>query len=87
MATEDLTQLARPNDLIRIVPLHVPDEVTAGVVGAPAAAPPHLTYRGGQLLSAVKVFTVFWGSTWFRRPSRACSARSTASSTTFSPAR
>ena len=44
------------------------DEVTAGVVGAPAAAPPRLTYRGGPLLSAVKVFTVFWGSTWSQAP-------------------
>ncbi len=41
---------------IRIVPLH------SGAV-APAPAPaPQLTYRGGPLLTAVEVFTIFWGS-------------------------
>ncbi len=30
---------------------------------APATAP-NLTYRGGPLLSAVQVFTFFWGSAW-----------------------
>jgi hypothetical protein len=40
---------------ITIVPLH----------GRAAAAPaPNLTYRGGPLLGAVEVFTVFWGSAW-----------------------
>jgi len=28
------------------------------------AATPELTYRGGPLLGAVEVFTVFWGTTW-----------------------
>jgi hypothetical protein len=68
MATEDLTHLAHPTDPIRIVGLHVPDEMTAVVSGAPPAAPPKLTYRGGPLLSAVKVFTVFWGSAWSQAP-------------------
>lgn len=40
---------------IRIVPLH---PVTA------AAATPHLTYRGGPLLTNVEVFSVFWGTAW-----------------------
>jgi hypothetical protein len=31
-------------------------------IAAPASA--HLAYQGGQLLSAVKVFTVFWGPTF-----------------------
>jgi hypothetical protein len=44
---------------IRIVPLHRPEVQAA----APAAAP-HLTYRNGPLLTAVQVFTVFWGSAW-----------------------
>ncbi len=44
---------------IRIVPLHRPE-----AVAAPAAAAPHLTYRNGPLLTAVQVFTVFWGSAW-----------------------
>ena len=44
---------------IRIVPLHRPE-----AAAAPAAAAPHLTYRNGPLLTAVQVFTVFWGSAW-----------------------
>jgi hypothetical protein len=46
-------------DPIRIVPLHAPD-----VVAAPPGAAPHLTYRGGPLLTSVEVFTVFWGAAW-----------------------
>jgi hypothetical protein len=52
------------DDTIRIVPLHVPDEVVAAIPGAPAPPPPLLTYRGGPLISAVEVFTIFWGSAW-----------------------
>jgi hypothetical protein len=44
---------------IRIVPLHRPE-----AAAAPAAAAAHLTYRNGPLLTAVQVFTVFWGSAW-----------------------
>ena len=47
---------------IRIVPLHRPE-----AAAAPAAAP-HLTYRNGPLLTAVQVFTVFWGSAWQQAP-------------------
>ena len=36
---------------------------------APAqAAAPHLTYRNGPLLTAVQVFTVFWGAAWQEAP-------------------
>ena len=49
---------------IRIVPLHRPE-----AAAAPAAAAPHLTYRSGPLLTAVQVFTVFWGSAWEQAPS------------------
>lgn len=50
---------------IRIVPLHVPDKpVPESLVGAA----PHLTYRGGPLLSAVEVFIVFWGKQWVAAP-------------------
>ena len=42
---------------IRIVPLHRPEAPTARVT-----ALPHLTYRNGPLLTAVQVFTIFWGS-------------------------
>jgi len=44
---------------IRVVPLHRPE--APSVV---AAAAPQLTYRNGPLLTAVQVFTVFWGSAW-----------------------
>jgi hypothetical protein len=55
---------ATHGDEIRVVPLFVPDEVKAVAHGAPATPPPHLTYRGGPLLSNVQVFTVFWGQAW-----------------------
>src|SRR5258705_10754263 len=60
---------ARPAELyhpIRIVPLH-PGK-------AKAAAPqvtPKLTYRNGPLLTAVQVFTIFWGATWNEAPQSA----------------
>jgi len=52
------------DDAIRVVPLHGPAELAALVGDAPAAAPTQLTYRGGTLLTAVEVFTVFWGEAW-----------------------
>src|SRR5438445_5150471 len=49
---------------IRVVPMR-------GAGGRAAPAPPvrapsaaHLTYRGGPLLTAVEVVTVFWGAAW-----------------------
>ncbi len=51
------------SDAVRIVPLHMPDEL--GVVGAvapPAAGP--LIYHNGPLIEAVEVFTIFWGEAW-----------------------
>jgi hypothetical protein len=48
-----------PKHPIRVVPMHRPEAASAA-----AAAIPHLTYRNGPLLTAVQVFTVFWGSTW-----------------------
>ncbi len=47
---------AERSDAIRIVPLHHPQMFQA--------ASPQLTYRNGPLLTAVKVFTVFWGASW-----------------------
>lgn len=41
----------------RIVPMHPPKALAA--VGAP-----HLTYRNGPLLTAVDVFSIFWGKAW-----------------------
>jgi hypothetical protein len=51
---------------IRIVPLHRPE-----AAAQPPAAAPHLTYRAGPLLTAVQVFTVFWGSAWEQAPDSA----------------
>jgi hypothetical protein len=61
---DSLANLDHPGDSIRIVPLYVPGDTVALEPGAAAAAPPHLTYRGGPLLTGVKVFTVFWGAQW-----------------------
>jgi len=52
-----------PQDPIRIVPLH--DD--ARLAPAPAAAP-SLTYRDGPLLTAVQIFTFFWGDGWQGQP-------------------
>jgi hypothetical protein len=49
-----------PQHPIRIVPLHRPEAVMARAAGAA----PRLTYRNGPLLSAVEVFTIFWGNAW-----------------------
>ncbi len=52
------------SDAIRIVPLHDPTGLMTEIAGAPSTPPTQLTYRGGPLLSAVEVFTVFWGAAW-----------------------
>ncbi len=54
-------------DSIRIVPLYVAADAGTPTVKAAKVAPPvppHLTYRGGPLLTSVQVFTVFWGAAW-----------------------
>jgi hypothetical protein len=48
---------------IRVVPLHRPEAERVA-----AAVAPQLTYRGGPLLTAVEVFTVFWGAEWNQAP-------------------
>jgi hypothetical protein len=48
---------------LRIVPLRVLPQPLADSVVA-AAPTPNLTYRGGPLLTAVEVVTVFWGTQW-----------------------
>jgi hypothetical protein len=47
-------------DPIRVVPLH------PGLQAPPPAPAPsaQLTYRGGPLLTAVEVTTIFWGAAW-----------------------
>ncbi len=53
-------------DPIRIVPLSLPPELLQppSTAAAIAAQAPQLTYRGGPLLSAVEVTTIFWGAAW-----------------------
>lgn len=51
---------------IRVVPLHRPEAERVA-----AAVPPRLTYRGGPLLTAVEVFTIFWGAEWNQSPQSA----------------
>ena len=55
------------SDVIRIVPLHRPETEIAPAQAAPAPAP-NLVYNGGPLLTAVEVFTIFWGSAWQQSP-------------------
>ena len=55
-------------DAICIVPLHFPDYLARQ---APALAPTaQLTYRKGPLLTAVEVFTIFWGAAWQKTPAK-----------------
>jgi hypothetical protein len=44
--------------------LYRPEAITE----AAARTPPQLTYRNGPLLSAVEVFTIFWGTDWQQSP-------------------
>jgi hypothetical protein len=68
-APEDRPVPANAADAIRIVPLHVDPSVLRPLdeTVVPAATP-ELTYRGGHLLTSVKVFTVFWGAAWEQQP-------------------
>jgi len=52
---------------INIVPLNVPGQVKL------AAAQAQLVYNNGPLLTAVQVFTVFWGAAWDQSPLNATS--------------
>ncbi|HSB76648.1 MAG TPA: hypothetical protein VLC12_13415 [Terriglobales bacterium] len=56
-------------DSVKIVPLHLPEEVRKPL--AAAAAGPQLTYRNGPLLTAVEVFVIFWGAAWEQAPQNA----------------
>jgi len=57
---------AVPQHPIRVVPLHRPE-----IDRVAAAVAPKLTYRGGSLLAAVEVFTIFWGAEWNQAPQNA----------------
>src|SRR5579859_4249352 len=56
------TNSSQQSHPINIVPLYVPGEVQT------FASPPQLVYNNGPLLSAGKVFTVFWGTVWLQSP-------------------
>ena len=61
----DLLALPNRGDAIRVVPVVQVHEVgTVHDTTAAAGPAPHLTYRGGPLLSAVQVVTMFWGKAW-----------------------
>jgi hypothetical protein len=53
-----------PRDPIRVVPLR---EELGAIAPAPSPTP-SLTYRGGPLLTAVQIFTFFWGDGWQGQP-------------------
>lgn len=68
MRGETPTILPAASDPIRIVPIHVPKELSQPAEGVAAPPPPHLTYRGGPLRGSVEIFTVFWGTPWTTAP-------------------
>ncbi|HME07771.1 MAG TPA: hypothetical protein VKG25_11995 [Bryobacteraceae bacterium] len=68
MSTKKHGVLPAVSDPIRIVPLHTPKELSQAVEGVAAAPPPHLSYRGGPLMTSVEIFTVFWGKPWTTAP-------------------
>jgi hypothetical protein len=73
-----------PHEYVRVVPLHHPKPFVAlqnlgkkpedsdsdlfNSQPHPAPANARLTYRGGHLLTSVKVHTVFWGTKWSAGP-------------------
>jgi hypothetical protein len=67
-ATEQMPRvIAAQSDAIKTVPLHLPGgEATpvADLAQTVAGATPHLVYNHGPLLTAVQVYTIFWGPKW-----------------------
>jgi len=73
-----VTRAFAPEEFVRVVPLHYPkptiplaelqrraeegDVFDGGPQIAPAGA--KLTYRNGPLLTAVEIYTIFWGQKW-----------------------
>ncbi len=62
--TTERSVIADVHDPIRVVPLHVPSDLTAHDAAVAQASTPLLTYRGGPLLANVKIFSIFWGAAW-----------------------
>src|SRR5487761_486460 len=63
LATRPSASRAEYSDPIRIVPLRAD-----GLLAPAPTAAPSLTYRGGPLLTAVQIFTFFWGDGWQGQP-------------------
>jgi hypothetical protein len=63
-----LNPLVDSRDPVRIVPLHLPENKAVVAKGAARRPKPKLVYRGGPLLTAPAVFTVFWGAQWAKQP-------------------
>lgn len=74
-AKQPSRMIAAPTDPIRVVPLHMPNEAGAALEGIAAGPAPHLTDRGGPLLTAVEVFTIFWGAAWQQAPQSTLAGR------------
>jgi hypothetical protein len=64
MAIQQGDYIVGSADPIRIVPLHVPRDIVTYRGDVPALPNAQLTYRGGPLIGAVDVFTIFWGDAW-----------------------
>lgn len=67
MASGDASVTSLSLSFVNIVPLrgHKVSGRTVGPIGlAPAVGTPQLTYRGGPLITNVKLFGVYWGSAW-----------------------
>jgi hypothetical protein len=69
----DRTHTFEHGDSIKIVPLHVPEEVRKPLQAA--ARGPQLTYRNGPLITAAEVFVIFWGDAWQQSPQNALIAQ------------
>src|ERR1700704_5678546 len=67
-STYPAAAIRSPKAPIRIVPLRVDERLTVPAPAAPPGLAPQLTYRGGPLLTAVQVFTFFWGDAWRAQP-------------------
>src|SRR5690348_4596135 len=68
MGTPNTTAYPQSTSYVNVVPLSG-HGVTGGVLGPIGVAPiaggaPQLTYRGGPLITNVKLFGVYWGSAW-----------------------
>ena len=64
-AAEHIPAVPNHADAIRVVPLASVHELgVANDASAAPVPPPSLTYRGGPVLGAVEVVTIFWGKAW-----------------------